>query len=149
MTKLLTFKNYEIIIVANTLGNFDLKNKGSRGRNKLIKRLAEKAKEYNNDLEDIKKPYYKKNKKGEMIVKNNEYIPLDGANLEKLKEEVKEYNDETVSINFTEYSEQYKALWKQLGAYEKELKGVEAEVYDIVLDQLDTAFENDKEKEGK
>ncbi|MFT8933581.1 MAG: DUF1617 family protein [Liquorilactobacillus nagelii] len=149
MTKLLTFKNYEIIIVANTLGNFDLKNKGSRGRNKLIKRLAEKAKEYNNDLEDIKKPYYKKNKKGEMIVKDNKYIPLDGANLEKLKEEIKEYNDETVSINFTEYSEQYKALWKQLGVYEKELKGVEAEVYDIVLDQLDAAFENDKEKEGK
>jgi hypothetical protein len=29
------------------------------------------------------------------------------------------------------------------------LKGVEAEVFDIVLDQLDAAFENDKEKEGK
>jgi hypothetical protein len=84
-----------------------------------------------------------------MIVKDNKYIPLDGANLEKLKEEIKEYNDETVSINFTEYSEQYKALWKQLGVYEKELKGVEAEAYDIVLDQLDAAFENDKEKEGK
>lgn len=52
-----TFKNGELSIIKNFLNGIKVRGKASRGRSKLLKLLAKKEQELNDDLNDVRKPY--------------------------------------------------------------------------------------------
>ncbi|WP_413523702.1 DUF1617 family protein [Latilactobacillus curvatus] len=141
MTKTLTFKNKDMVAVGNLLGTLNLKSKASRGRSKLVKLLMVKINEYNDDRKEALDPYFKD---GELLKDE------DGKNLpeneEKAKKIVEEMESETAVIEFTEYSEKLKALYDAIIDYPSEFNGVDGMAYDLLMDQLETAFENETEE---
>jgi hypothetical protein len=145
MTKTIKLQNADLVLVGNFLGKLKLKGKASRGRTKLIKLLEAKNKEYNEDREETRDPYFEHDDKGERVAKDNVYVlkdPTKGADLNK---ELTDLAKEKAVVEFTEYSEKFKALYDALNAYPYELADADAVLYDLILDEL----ENNFEKEGK
>ena len=145
MTKLIEFKNGELVAVGNFLAQAKLKGKASRGRTKLIKLIEEKNKEYNEERDTVRDPYFQVDDKGEKIVKNNKYVLKDISKGKDLDKELADLAEEIVGIEFTEYSEKFKALYDALNNYDYELSDTNAVIYDLILDK----FEKNFEKEGK
>ncbi|MFT8882666.1 MAG: DUF1617 family protein [Liquorilactobacillus hordei] len=145
MTKLIEFKNGELVAVGNFLAQAKLKGKASRGRTKLIKLIEEKNKEYNEERDTIRDPYFQVDEKGEKIVKDNNYVLKDTSKGKDLDKELADLAEEIVGIEFTEYSEKFKALYDALNNYNYELSDTNAVIYDLILDK----FEKNFEKEGK
>lgn len=147
MTKTLTFKNEELAAIGNFLGTLSLKNKASRGRTKLIKLITVKNEEYTSDRNDVLEPFIKKDKEG-----NN--VEGDTPNMVVLIEEkqdeanaaIKEINEESAVIEFTEYSEKMKALYEAIVDYPNEFSNQDATAYDLLMDQLESVFENETEE---
>ncbi|WP_076799852.1 DUF1617 family protein [Latilactobacillus curvatus] len=141
MTKTLAFKNKDMVAVGNFLGTLNLKSKASRGRSKLVKLLMAKIDEYNEDRKEALDPYFKD---GELLKDE------DGKNLpeneEKANKIFEEMESETAVIEFTEYSEKLKALYEAIVDYPGEFNGGDGMVYDLLMDQLETAFENETEE---
>lgn len=148
MTKTLTFKNEELSVVGNFLGTLSLKNKASRGRTKLIKLISAKNDEYNEERKDALEPFIMKDEQG------NE-VEGDKPGLVRIIEEkqdeaaaaINDIDDESAVIEFTEYSEKMKALYDAIADYPTEFSDTDAAIYDLLMDQLETAFENEKDGE--
>lgn len=146
MTKTLTFKNSELSVVGNFLGTLSLKNKASRGRTKLIKLISAKNDEYNDDRKEVLEPFIMKDEQG------NE-VEGDKPGLVRIIEEkqdeaaaaINDIDDESAVIEFTEYSEKMKALYDAIADYPTEFSDTDAAIYDLVMDQLETVFESEKE----
>lgn len=142
MTKTLEFKNKDMVAVGNFLGTLNLKSKASRGRSKLVKLLMVKIDEYNDDRKEALDPYFKD---GELLKdKDGKNLP---ENEEKAKKIVEEMESETAVIEFTEYSEKLKALYDAIIDYPSEFNGIDGMAYDLLMDQLESAFENEKDGE--
>lgn len=141
MTKLIEFKNGELVAVGNFLAQAKLKGKASRGRTKLIRLIEEKNKEYNEERDSVRDPYFQVDDKGEKIVKDNKYVLKDVSKGKELDKELADLAAETVGIEFTEYSEKFKALYEELNNYGYELSNADAEFYDMILDKFDKSFE--------
>lgn len=138
MTKTLEFKNKDMVAVGNFLGTLNLKSKASRGRSKLVKLLMVKIGEYNDDRKEALDPYFKD---GELLKdKDGKNLP---ENEEKAKKIVEEMESETAVIEFTEYSEKLKALYDAIIDYPSEFNGIDGMAYDLLMDQLESAFENE------
>ncbi|SPS04248.1 DUF1617 family protein [Latilactobacillus sakei] len=142
MTKTLTFKNAELAPVGNFLATLSLKNKASRGRTKLIKFISTKNDEYNEDRKEALEPFFKD---GELL--KDAAGNVDQENNAKAAKVAAEIEVEPAVIEFTEYSDKMKALYEAISDYSGELSDTDATIYDLLMDQLETAFEN--EKEGK
>lgn len=148
MTKTLTFKNEELAAIGNFLGTLSLKNKASRGRTKLIKLISAKNDEYNEERKDALEPFIMKDEQG------NE-VEGDKPGLVRIIEEkqdeaaaaINDIDDESAVIEFTEYSEKMKALYESISDYSGELSDIDATIYDLLMDQLESAFENEKDGE--
>lgn len=146
MTKTLTFKNSELSVVGNFLGTLSLKNKATRGRTKLIKLISAKNDEYNDDRKEVLEPFIMKDEQG------NE-VEGDKPGLVRIIEEkqdeaaaaINDIDDESAVIEFTEYSEKMKALYDAIADYPTEFSDTDAAIYDLVMDQLETVFESEKE----
>lgn len=139
-------KNSDVVPVFSFLGDLELVGQASRGRTKFNSRLEEKNKEYMEDLKVIQKEYFKTDDAGELKQKDDKLIPLDDLtddDKKVLNERVKELQDETVEISFTEYSTKYEAMFKELDKLEIPLKGQDAYAYDLLM----TAYEENEEKE--
>lgn len=65
-----TFTNGELSIIKNFLNGIKVRGKASRGRSKLLKLLAKKEQELNDDLNDVRKPYLLLGDNGESQVHN-------------------------------------------------------------------------------
>lgn len=141
MTKLIEFKNGELVAVGNFLAQAKLKGKASRGRTKLIKLIEEKIKEYNEERDSVRDPYFQVDDKGEKIVKDKKYVLKDVSKGKELDKELADLAAETVGIEFTEYSEKFKALYEELNNYGYELSNADAVLYDMILDKFDKSFE--------
>lgn len=145
MTKILTFKNNELVPVANFLIGLDLKNKASRGRTKLVKLLAEKNNEFQKELTEETDKFLLKDENGDKVPGEDEgtFKTIEGKALEAntVKEEIS--NEEAV-IEFTEYSEKFAALRGELNSYDRELNGQDAIIYDLLME----TFENIDEEKG-
>lgn len=145
MTKILTFKNNELVPVANFLIGLDLKNKASRGRTKLVKLLAEKNSEFQKELTEETDKFLLKDENGDKVPGEDEgtFKTIEGKALEAntVKEEIS--NEEAV-IEFTEYSEKFAALRGELNSYDRELNGQDATIYDLLME----TFENNDEEKG-
>lgn len=141
MTKTLEFKNKDMVAVGNFLGTLNLKSKASRGRSKLVKLLMVKIGEYNDDRKEALDPYFKD---GELLKdKDGKNLPENEENAKKIVEEME---SETAVIEFTEYSEKLKALYEAIVDYPGEFNGVDGMAYDLLMDQLESAFENETEE---
>ena len=77
MTRTIKLQNADLVPVGNFLGKLKLKGKASRGRTKLIKLLEAKNKEYNEDREEIRDPYFEHDEKGDRVTKDNAYVLKD------------------------------------------------------------------------
>ncbi|MCP9358500.1 DUF1617 family protein [Liquorilactobacillus satsumensis] len=145
MTKTLEFRNGEVVAVGNFLAGLKLKNKASRGRTKLIKLLDKKNKEFSEDRDEIRDPYFVKDESGKAVVKDNQYELKNKDKVGELNNKLNELAEEKAVIEFTEYNEKIKALYDALSNYTEDLSNSDAILYDLVMDQL----ENNFAKEGK
>lgn len=147
MTKTLTFKNAELVAIGNFLGTLSLKNKASRGRTKLIKLISTKNDEYNEDRKEALEPFIKKDEAGKDVEGST---PGSVVLIEEKQDEantaIKEIDEESAVIEFTEYSEKMKALYDAIVDYPSEFSNQDAAAYDLLMDQLETAFENETEE---
>lgn len=147
MTKTLTFKNEELAAVGNFLGDLNLKSKASRGRTKLIKLIASKNEEYTSERKDALEPFIMKDEKG-----NN--VEGDTPNMVRIIEDkqdeansiMDEIDEELAVIEFTEYSEKMHALYEAIVDYPTEFSNQNATAYDLLMDQLESVFENEMEE---
>lgn len=140
MTKTLTFKNAELAPVGNFLGGLSLKNKASRGRTKLIKFISTKNDEYNEDRKEALEPFFKD---GELLKDADGNV--DQENNAKAAKVAAEIEIEPAVIEFTEYSDKMKALYEAISDYSGELSDTDATIYDLLMDQLESVFESEKE----
>lgn len=147
MTKTLAFKNEELAAIGNFLGTLSLKNKASRGRTKLIKLISAKNDEYNEDRKETLEPFIKKDEAGNNVEGGT---PGSVVLIEEKRDEantaIKEIDEESAVIDFTEYSEKMKSLYDAIVDYPTEFSNQDAAAYDLLMDQLETAFENETEE---
>ena len=147
MTKTLTFKNSELAAIGNFLGTLSLKNKASRGRTKLIKLISAKNDEYIEERKDALEPFIKKDGAGNNVEGNT---PGSVVLIEEKQDEanaaINEINNESAVIEFTEYNEKMKALYDAIVDYPTEFSNQDAAAYDLLMDQLESAFENETEE---
>lgn len=138
MEKSIKIKNTEIIPTFEFLQDLELLAKASRGRNRLQARLAEKSKDFANDLMDIQKEYFKTDSEGELITEDGKnLIPIEGSDLQEFNNKVYELNDESAEIIFGEDSDKLEALFAALDDLQISLSGQKALVYDMLM----TAYE--------
>lgn len=138
MEKSIKIKNTEIIPTFEFLQDLELLAKASRGRNRLQARLAEKNKEFANDLMDIQKEYFKTDSDGEFITEDGKnLIPIEGSDLQEFNNKVYELNDESAEIIFGEDSDKLEALFAALDDLQIPLSGQKALIYDMLM----TAYE--------
>lgn len=145
MTKTIKLQNADLVPVGNFLGKLKLKKKASRGRTKLIKLLEAKNKEYNEDREEVRDPYFEHDEKGDRVTKDNAYVlkdPTKGADLNK---ELVDLAKEDAVIEFTEYSDKFRALYDALNSYEYELADSDASLYDLLMDELENNFKKEND----
>ncbi|MBO2705886.1 DUF1617 family protein [Lactiplantibacillus plantarum] len=155
MNTTISFKNRELTGIANTLGQFKLKGKASLGRSALIRKLASKQEEYVSDRVLIQQKYFEADKDGNLKTQDDgsdKLVPKpelsdkkDPSRLSKdsesnLMSEMNELSDELANINFSEYSDRFKALKLSLEDYPYEVEKDDAIVYERVYDQLENAF---------
>lgn len=140
MTKTLTFKNAELAPVGNFLATLSLKNKASRGRTKLIKFISTKNDEYNEDRKEALEPFFED---GELL--KDAAGNIDQENNTKAAKVAAEIEIEPAVIEFTEYSDKMKALYEAISDYSGEFSDTDAAIYDLVMDQLESVFESEKE----
>lgn len=134
MEKSIKIKNTEIIPIFEFLQDLELLAKASRGRNRLQARLAEKNKEFANDLMDIQKEYFKTNSDGELITEDGKnLIPIEGSDLQEFNNKVYELNDESAEIIFGEDSDKLEALFVALDDLQIPLSGQKALIYDMLM----------------
>jgi len=155
MKTTIEFQNSELTGLANVLGGFKLKGKASLGRSVLIRKFAKKQEEVNDDLIDIQKKYFETDEDGSLRVlkgSNGKLVPkseladkndpkkLGSKAAKELEDEIKDLNNETSIIDFSEYSPRFKALKVALEDYPYELESNSAIAYERVYDQLEQAF---------
>ncbi|WP_368293546.1 DUF1617 family protein [Latilactobacillus sakei] len=147
MTKTLTFKNEELAAIGNFLGTLSLKNKASRGRTKLIKLVSAKNDEYIEERKDVLEPFIKKDEAGNNVEGDT---PGSVVLIEEKQDEanaaINEIDNESAVIEFTEYSEKMKALYDAIVDYPTEFSNQDAAAYDLLMDQLESVFENEMEE---
>ncbi|WP_413525884.1 DUF1617 family protein [Latilactobacillus curvatus] len=148
MTKTLAFKNEELSAIGNFLGTLSLKNKASRGRTKLIKLISAKNDEYIEERKDVLEPFIKKDEAGNSVEGDT---PGSVVLIEEKQDEataaIKEIDEESAVIEFTEYSEKMKALYDAIVDYPTEFSNQDAAAYDLLMDQLEMVFETEKDGE--
>lgn len=138
----LEFQNGELNPYINFLQNLELKAKASRGRTKLIKLLDAKVKEFNDDFQAIRNEFFQKDNNGKFIEdKDKNLIVKDGLTKDDAQKAADELSKEKAIVIIDEYLEQIKAMYEALNDYEQAFDGVDATLYDNLLDQLDNIME--------
>lgn len=148
--KILKMQNKVIVPVFQFLQEATLKGAASRGRTKMLKRLEEKSKEYNDSLTEAQKEYFQVDETGELIKGNDGKFVLIEKDKEKQKaveeeadKEIKRISEEEFEISFNEYATKYEALFTALETSEEELNGQKAFGYNELLEAYE-AIEEEK-----
>lgn len=148
MEKMLEFKNNELAVMINFLGNLQLKNKYSLARTKLIKLLNAKYEEFISDIKELREPYFEKDENGNLKVNDDQkYIYTDKVtdkDKHSLTEALDELDNEQITIDFTEYSKKLKDLYEALVSYDIPFSGQDAVAYENLVDQLDNNYRNEE-----
>ena len=141
----LHLKNMEIVPAMNFLSKMTLVNKESRCRNKLLKMLGKALTGLQESETELLEAYGVKDENGEF-----KRTP-DGNGYELKKGTEKQYAserklllEEVVSIKGGMYAQNISQVQEILYNYSGELSGIDAEIYDRLLDE----FENNEEKDA-
>ena len=134
-------KNNLMVSVFTLLKEAKLKNQASRGRNKFLKRLEEKNKEFNDELTEIRKDFFQVDESGELKSEDGKLIFKEDVDKEDLNKRVKELEEEEFEISFAEYSTKYEALFEALEHLDEELSGDKALAYDELMDAYEQSEE--------
>lgn len=134
---MLSLKNKELAPIINFLSAVELSPKASRCRSKLVKKLLEKHTELKEDLEDIIEKYGQRDDKGEIIRLENGNVDFSEDTKEEGIKEQEELFDEEISINLDEIKKKVKFLVTNLDQLDAKLSGYDAEIYDMLMDQLE------------
>lgn len=121
-------KNRHFPYTIEFLDKLQLTGKVSRARRKLIQKMQGKFKEIQ---EDYQAAFNAESEDEKVIGIEDER--------QKKKEEV-EFLDEIAVINLSEYQDQILLLAQSLDNYPHELSGADAEMHDLLLDQLEEAI---------
>lgn len=133
MKREMVFEKQAIGPMVEFLQELELKNKVSRLRNKLIKKMALIVEEMEEDRVELCKEHSEKDEKGEALVVDGKYQVL---NLNALDKDINELFSEKVVIESGEYSNDYSPLFNFLDSenFNEELSGIKANRYDLLLD---------------
>lgn len=142
--KKLIIQKQEAEPLAEFLLKVELKNKVSRLRNKLNKKLTEIAKETEEERVELCKEHADKDETGEAIVNDNQYQVKD---LEMLNADILDLYKEEVAIEVGEYSNNFEPLFEYLESetFDMTLSGSDANCYDRLLDIWEDAIEQSEE----
>lgn len=146
--KVLKMQNKVIVPVFQFLQDATLKGAASRGRTKMLKRLEEKSKEYNEALIEAQKEYFEVDEGGEFLKGNDGKFILIEKDKEKQKavekeadKEIKRISEEEFEISFNEYGTKYEAMFDVLESSEEELSGQKAFGYNELLEAYEAIGE--------
>lgn len=138
-----------MVVVFTLLKDAKLKNQASRGRNKFLKRLEEKHKEFNDELTEIRKDYFQVDEEGNLKSENGTFIfkeeVADAESKAEMNDRLKALEDEEFEVSFAEHSTKYEALFSALAHLDEELSGDKAVAYDELMD----AYEANNTEEEK
>lgn len=142
--KKLIIEKQEAQPLAEFLLKVALKNKISRLRNKLNKKLMEIAKETEEERVELCKEHADKDEKGEAIVNDGNYQVAD---FEALNKDIQDLYKEKVAVAMGEYSSNFQPLFEYLDseAFDMTLSGADANCYDRLLDIWEDAQEETTE----
>ncbi|SKA11646.1 Protein of unknown function [Pilibacter termitis] len=137
---MMTFKNEELVPVLQFLQTVTLRPKASRVRTKLAKLIQHKIDAlYKDELELLEK-YGKKDENGNLIQHDGSFSLL--------KETAEEYHQEKAilleeknSINVAEIKEHFPTLLEAFETSEMSVSGTEAEMLDLIMDELEKETE--------
>lgn len=137
--KTIKLKNNLMVAVFTLLKEAKLKNLASRGRNKFLKRLEEKNKEFNDELTEIRKDFFQAEDDGKLKAEDGKFIFKPEVEehpelKEDLNKRIKELENEEFEISFAEYSNKYEALFEALEHLDEDLSGDKALAYDELMD---------------
>lgn len=139
----LTFTNGELINYLEFLSHLKLSGRASRGRSKLVSLLDSKQQEYSKDFNDVRNKYIILNENSEPAVENNKVKFKSDNDRKKAQEEIDELSSEKAVIDITEYVQKVQALYTALEEYGYELEGLNAVLYDRLLDKLEKVLEEE------
>lgn len=122
----------------------ELKNKVSRLRNKLNKKLAVIVTELEEDRVELCKEHAEKDENGEAITENDQYKVED---MGVLNEAIQELYKEEVAVEVGDYSSNFQPLFDYLysDAFDMSLSGNTANCYDRLLDIWEATMEQSEE----
>lgn len=137
----LKFKNGELVHISDLLTSLKLSGKASRGRSKLVKLLAKKEQEYNDDFNEIRKPHILLDDSGQPVIQDDKVQFKTKEDRVQVNIELEELSNEQAVIDITEYKEKLDALYQALDSYPYELERMDAMAYDTLMDQLEESME--------
>lgn len=142
--KKLIIEKQEAQPLAEFLLKVELKNKVSRLRNKLNKKLTDIVKETEEERIELCKEHADKDEKGEVIVNDDQYQIAD---YEALNKDILDLFKEEVALEVGEYSSNFEPLFAYLDseAFDMTLSGQDANCYDRLLDIWEDAKEQSEE----
>ncbi|WCZ55029.1 hypothetical protein [Latilactobacillus phage TMW 1.2272 P1] len=109
--------------------------------------ISAKNDEYNEDRKETLEPFIKKDEAGNNVEGDTPgSVVLIEEKTGEANAAIKEIDEESAVIEFTEYSEKMKALYEAIVDYPTEFSNQDAAAYDLLMDQLESAFENETEE---
>lgn len=143
--KKVVFEKQEAEPLAEFLQKLELKNKISRLRNKLMKKLTAIAEEMEEERVELCKEHAEKDEDGEPIIEDERYKAKD---LEALTEQIQELQQEEVAVEVGEYSSNFQPLFEYLDSeeFDMPLSGMDANRYDRLLDIWEDAQTKQEEE---
>lgn len=121
-------KNRHLPYTIEFLDKLQLTGKVSRARRKLIQKMQGKFKEIQEDY------------LAAFNAESEDEKVTDIEDERQKKKEEAEFLDEIAVINLSEYQDQILLLAQSLDNYPHELSGADAEMHDLLLDQLEEAI---------
>lgn len=121
-------KNRHLPYTIEFLDKLQLTGKVSRARRKLIQKMQGKFKEIQEDYQAA------------FAAESESSKVTDIEDERQKKKEEAEFLDEIAVINLSEYQDQILLLAQSLDNYPHELSGADAEMHDLLLDQLEEAI---------
>lgn len=130
-------RNQHLVLTINFLQNMKLKAAESRSRSKLVKLLSEKLKELQTDEKALLEEYAVKDEDGKAVMIDENQYDIAKENKPEFGKEYAVLLNEEVTITTTDYAEYVENVKKSLEAYDEELSGTDADVYDLLMNELE------------
>lgn len=142
---MLKLKNIELPSTIAFLNRISLRTKASRARTLLVKKLDVRLQEYVKFQQEILDKFAVKDDTGEVVKDEHGVFTWQADHVQEGNEAFKELGEEEVFLNIEEYRPNMAFLKAALDDLDMELSGVDALVYDLLMDQLEEETKGEDE----